>query len=62
MAQKVTDEASDFLLHLFNDQSLGLYRINENVRKKVPQIVETQVPYNNSIFIYEHIFLFYRQV
>ncbi|TPX32239.1 hypothetical protein SmJEL517_g04634 [Synchytrium microbalum] len=38
-AHKATAEVSDLTTHLFNESSLGLYRIHENVHRRVPQLV-----------------------
>ncbi|KAJ3295353.1 hypothetical protein HK104_002770 [Borealophlyctis nickersoniae] len=34
-----TSDVSDLIIHLVNESSLGMYRIQEHVHKKVPQLV-----------------------
>ncbi|KAJ3036677.1 hypothetical protein HDV00_002501, partial [Rhizophlyctis rosea] len=36
---KATTDLSDVLLHTLNEASLGMYRVQEHVHKKVPQLV-----------------------
>ncbi|TPX42817.1 hypothetical protein SeMB42_g04978 [Synchytrium endobioticum] len=38
-ACKAASDISDLTLHLFNESSLGLYKIQENIHRRVPQLV-----------------------
>ncbi|CAG8563640.1 23231_t:CDS:2 [Dentiscutata erythropus] len=40
MAKKTSGDLEAFLNQLYNDSSLGLYHMNEHIRRRVPQIVE----------------------
>jgi hypothetical protein len=49
--RKATDDLSLLVLNVYNEKSIGLWRIQENIRRKVPEIVSSRfVPLSLSLF------------